>query len=89
MTGDTGGKRLWNESAGYFIYHIHPISQSSTVNQESYFDSRGVGGENWDTAKWLTVTAWLFQLIRNQFVAAVCIKWIITIRICNVTTCPW
>lgn len=33
VTGDTGGKRLWNESAGYFIYHIHSISQSGTVNQ--------------------------------------------------------
>ena len=68
MTGDTGGKRLWNESAGYFIYHIHSISQSGAVNQGPHFDSKGSQGrEKWDTARWLTVTARLFQLSPNQF----------------------
>lgn len=64
VTGDTGGKRLWNESAGYFIYHIHSIRQSGAVNQGPRFDSKGGGvrtrsarGEKWDTAKkWLMVT---------------------------------
>lgn len=32
-------------------------------------------------AKWLTVTAWLFQLSPNQFEELACVRWIITVRI--------
>lgn len=59
VTGDMGGKRLWNESAGYFIYHIHSVRQCGAVYQCPWFlvvVFLGVGVEEvvrerkWDTA---------------------------------------
>ena len=51
----------------------------------AHFDAkRSQGRENWDTARWLTVTGWLFQLSPNQELTY--IKWIITVRIQNVKT---
>lgn len=81
MTGDAGGKRLWNESAGSFIYHIHSIRQCGAVNQCPWFflffltvggweeeELRRLSGEGSGTRRErVAVTARLSRLSQIQF----------------------
>lgn len=89
MTGDTGGKRLWNETAGYFIHHIHSISQSGTVNQGPHFDSTEVrGGElgHWEMANGHGVA--VPAQPKSVLGVGVSVKWIINKWIQNIPACP-
>lgn len=52
MTGGHRGERLWNESAGPFIYLAHPISQGSILMEGFWGGGVRVGGLQ-DVAVWL------------------------------------
>lgn len=91
VTGDAGGKRLWNESAGYFIYHIHSIRQCGAVNQCPCFffflihiylgwageGLGGLSGEGSGTRReGVAVTARLSRLSQIQFEQSQRPEWI-------------